>query len=230
MEIYHTKYQVPCDNLKTEDDHIKLLFNELDEKVRRIFDKRKNEIVHVFGYRKIPVNASYELKENNVLQKTSIKKYLSPNQKAFIGAAVGASAGVTLDLTLLGGGLGAPTVLGTLIGAGVGYLKDFDPVNIIKGVSKTGRMYTVDKLKPELGFIIINCFRELITLLYNKSAADREPIKINYDYDKKTTYKFVHIMNKVIKESKTDLYSDDVKTELRRIIQDQLIQDNKMVN
>ncbi len=230
LEVYHSKYQVPCDNLKTEADHIKLLFNELEEKVRRIFDKRKNEIVNLFGYRKIPVNASYELKENNVLQKTSIKKYLSPNQKALIGAVVGASAGATVDVTLLGGGLGAPTVLGTIIGAGVGYLKDFDPVNIIKGVSKTGRMYKVDKLKPELGFIIINCFRELITLLYNKSAADREPIKINYDYDKKTTYKFVHIMNKVIKESNLDLYSDNVKTELRRVVQDQLVQDNKMVN
>ncbi|MEX2640722.1 MAG: DUF3482 domain-containing protein [Balneolales bacterium] len=225
LETYKQTFSTPTDHLHTQDEYTEKLFNQVRSHVRSVLDKSQKEIVSHYGFSAQRVEMDFDLNENDVMDEVAMRKYISLWQKALISGAVGAGAGAAVDVAAGGLTFGVFTVLGGLTGAGGAYLGNrFDPMELIKDIRRKGNEYEVERLHPELGYLIINRLRELALKLQNKTAANRETITIEYNFDKTDTIRLTKTLKEVIRQRR-GFFKESTKEELGRILYKQLKDD-----
>lgn len=227
LEAYRGSFTTSGDGLNTREEYEEILFGKVREHVRNILDSSQKEIVRHYGFKEQHVQMDFDLNESDVMDEVVMRKYISPWQRSIIAGAAGAGAGAAIDVAAGGMTFGVFTAIGGAAGAGGAYLSNkFDPMELLKNVKREGNQYVVEKLHPELGYLIINRLRELAAKIQNKTAANQETITIAYNFDKLATIRLTNLIKDVIRQSKS-YYKEQTRQELGDLILRQLREDQK---
>ncbi|MEX0772342.1 MAG: DUF3482 domain-containing protein [Balneolales bacterium] len=227
LEAYKGSFSTSADDLHTKGEYTGILFDKVRDYVRSILENSQMEIVRHYGFKTQHVQMDFDLNESDVMDEVVMRKYITPWQRSFIAGITGAGAGAAVDVATGGLTFGVFTALGGAAGAGGGYLSNrFDPMELLKEVSRKDNRYVVERLHPELGYLIINRLRELASKVQNKTAANQETIIIKYNFDKMTTIKLTRLLREVIKQGR-NFYKEETKQELENIIFNQLQEDQR---
>ncbi|MEX1122664.1 MAG: DUF3482 domain-containing protein, partial [Balneolales bacterium] len=227
LEAYRKSFSTPTDDLHTKEEYTRILFENVRDYIGGILDESQREIVRHYGFKEQHVQMDFDLNESDVMDEVVMRKYITPWQRGLIGSLTGAGAGAALDVAAGGLTFGVFAALGGAAGAGSAYLSNkFDPMDLLKDVKRKNNRYEVERLHPELGYLIINRLRELASKIRNKTAANQDTITIEYNFDKMTTMKLTRVLKNVIKQGK-NYYKEEIKQELGDIIYKQLQEDQK---
>ena len=229
LEVYSQDFEVNYNDSKSEEWNKRRLLKSVKSELKNTLSDAQSKIVNLFGFTNLLVNMDFDLSETDVLDEVAIKKYLSPHQRALIGAVIGGAAGGLVDVLLGGGGLGIPTAIGLAGGGAYGYVRNISPIDILDVTEHEGDRYRLKKIHVNLGYLIINRLRELTAKLYNRSAANRKTVTINYDFDKHQTVKLTRVLNKIVKGSQLGTFNAETKRDLNTIIHEKLQDDQKRV-
>ena len=215
INIYTRKYNVNDEERKTDDEMTEILFQEIRKYVSTEIDKSQKKILKLFEFNKIPIDLNFDIDKNNILELAAFKKYLPKSTRAIIYATVGAATGAIIEGFLLGGGLGIPTLLAGAAGWTYGYYSDYNPIDIVVKARGDGSKFEATKLHAELGIIVINRLRELIVKLYNRSAANRNIIEIEFTFGKSLTKKLSKEIENLAKQKSGD---NEIRLKLKNMI------------
>lgn len=227
LEIFDNEFEVNVKSLKDEDDHKKELLKQARDFVIKKMNASQKKINALFGI-DIEIELTENYEDNDLFSETVRKRNLSHHQRGFVWAVGGGAIGALIDTAAGGITFGVFTAILASGGYAAGYYSDLNPqdlLNIKKYMnSERKEKIKVKSLKPEIGFLVINRLRQVVTNLYNRTAANTEKIVINKDLDKKSLLKISTLIFQISK-SKKQRYSESNKKELFDFIHQKLIED-----
>jgi len=230
LEIFDKEFEVNFDPLKDETEHKAELLKQARSFVIKKMNSSQAIINSLFGI-DIEIELTGNYQDNDLFSETVRKRNLSPHERGFIWAIAGGSIGVLVDAASGGLTFGVFTAILGSGGYAAGYFSDFNPedlLNIKKYLnSERKEKIKVKSLNPEIGFLVINRLRQVVTNLHNRTAANTEKIVINKDLDKKSLLQISNLLHQIAK-SKKQRYSESNKKELFEFIYQKLIDDQKV--
>ena len=229
LEIFDNEFEINVDPLQDDDEHKEELLKQARKFVINKMNSSQKKINSLFGI-DIEIELTENYEDNDLFSETVRKRNLSPHQRGFIWAVGGGAIGALIDAAAGGLTFGVFTAILSSGGYATGYFSDFKPqdlLNIKKYInSERKEKIKVKSLNPEIGFLVINRLRQVVSNLHNRTAANTEKIVINKDLDKKSLLKISKLINQISK-SKKQRYSESNKKELFDFIHQKLIEDQK---
>ncbi len=227
LMIYDKKFEVAYDGTRDEGEHREELIGQVREFVRRNLDDAQKEITRRF---ELSVNVAFEqeIADNDLFDAMVRKKNLSVHQRAVVNAMVGGGIGAALDAAAGGLTFGVFTATLGLGGGAAAYLKGISPMDLVKigGFNPNEEKIEVESLHAELGILIINRLRQVVAVLYNRTAANTEEVTIRKDLDPTDLLKISRLLGNMA-SSRRHRYSEKHKKELLDFIHDKLKEDQK---
>lgn len=229
LEIFDKEFEVVADPTEDEAYHKALLLKKVRSFVKRKMNASQLNINSLFNI-DVDIEIPDEYADNDLFSKTVRKKSLPPYQRGFIWALAGGAVGALIDVAAGGLTFGVFTAI---LGSGAyaaGYFSDLKPSDLIKinkyvGSEKREKI-RVESLNPEIGLLVINRLRQVVTSLYNRTAANTEKIIINNDLDRKSLFKISTLLAKIAK-SKEQRYMESNKKDLLDFIYHKIQEDQK---
>lgn len=175
------------------------------------------------------IKINHKFDDNDLFDEAVRKEYLSNYNRAIISAIVGAIAGAGADLLFGGLTFGVLTAAGGVTGAAVGYTKKLDMNDLLNFTStkdESKKRFEIKNLKPEIGLLVINRLRQVVSVYYNRTAVNKEEIVIDKDLNKKDLIEITQLISKISKNKK-HRRSEAKKKELLDFIISTLKEDQK---
>ncbi|MFO8028734.1 MAG: DUF3482 domain-containing protein [Cyclonatronaceae bacterium] len=229
LQIFDREFSVRYDGVRDEDEHRDELLQQVRDFVHKTMNDAQREISRRFGLH-IEFTFEQEFADNDLFDTAVRRKNLSVHQRAMINALVGGGIGVAIDAAAGGLTFGVFTAALGVGGGLAAYMKDISPMDLVK----TGRFdpneerFYVDALNPELGLLVINRLRQVVAVLYNRTAANTETVVVRKDLDPSGLRKISSLL-KNIATSRKHHYSEKHKKELLDFIHEALKADRKGV-
>lgn len=230
LEIFDKEFEVYFDPIKDKTEHKTELLKQARSFVIKKMNASQAEINSLFGI-DIEIELSGNYRDNDLFSETVRKRNLSPHQRGFIWAIAGGSLGAIIDAAAGGLTFGVFTAILSSGGYAAGYFSDFNPKNLLNIKkylnSERKEKIKVKSLNPEIGFLVINRLRQIVTNLHNRTAANTEKIVINKDLDEKSLLQISSLLYQIAK-SKKQRYSESNKKKLFEFIFQKLNEDQKI--
>jgi len=228
LRIYNKKFEMPFDDNMDEDEHKKELQENVREYLKKVMDETQSALAKNFDL-DLNIKMNHKLDDNDLFDEAVRREYISNYNRSIISAVVGALAGAGVDLLAAGLAFGIFTAAGGVTGAVVGYTKKLDMYDLLnfsstKGESK--KRYEIKNLKPEIGLLVINRLRQVVSVYYNRTAVNNEEIVIDKDLNKKDLIAITQLISKISKHKK-HRQSEAKKKELLDFIISMLKEDQK---
>lgn len=229
LHIFDQEFSVRYDGIRDEDEHRQELLQQVRDYVHATMNDAQREISRRFGLH-IEFTFEREFANNDLFDEAVRRKNLSVHQRAMINALVGGGIGVAIDTAAGGLTFGVFTAALGVGGGLAAYMKDISPMDLVK----TGRFdpneerFYVDALNPELGILVMNRLRQVVAVLYNRTAANTETVTVRKDLDPSGLRKISSLMKKIA-TSRKYRYSEKHKKELLDFIHETLKADRKGV-
>ncbi|MEX0646718.1 MAG: DUF3482 domain-containing protein [Balneolaceae bacterium] len=229
LRIYDEEFEIRFNGIKDEEEHKRELLSKARRFVTDTMNESQKEITEKFGF-DVHISLNREYRENDLFSETVRKRHVSPAQRGFIGAVAGGSVGALIDAAAGGLTFGVFTAIAGTGGYAAGYYSDFKPEDLIniKTYMNSDRkeVIQIKSLNIEIGFLIINRLRQVVSSLYNRTAANTEDIIIDKDLDNKSLLTISKLLAQ-ISASKKERYSESRKKELLDFIHEKLVDDQR---
>jgi predicted GTPase len=229
LEIFDKEFEVNVDPLKDKSEHEEELLKQARSFVIKKMNSSQTKINSLFGI-DIEIILPENYQDNDLFSESVRKRNLSPHQRGFAWALAGGTIGALIDGAAGGLTFGVFTAILGSGGYAAGYFSDLNPADLLNLKkyfnSERKEKIKVKSMNPELGFLVINRLRQVVTNLYNRTAANTEKVTIDKDLDKKSLFKISNLLAKLAK-SKKQRYSESNKKELFDFIYLKLNEDQK---
>jgi len=225
LQVFDEEFEVAYDGTRDEGEHREELLSKARTFVHQNLDAAQRDITRRFGL-SVDVEFAQEIRDNDLFDTTVRRKNLSVHQRALVNALVGGGIGAALDTAAGGLTFGIFTATLGLGGGAAAYVRDISPMDLVKigGFDPNEEKVRVEALHAELGFLIINRLRQVVAVLYNRTAANTEKVTIKKDLDLASLYKAGSLLKKMA-SSRRYRYSEKHKMELLDFIHDKLKED-----
>ncbi len=225
LQIYDREFSVRYDGIRDDEEHRADLVSKVREFVHKTMNDAQREITHRFGL-KIEVEFDRKFEDNDLFDTTVRRKNLSLHQRAMINALVGGGIGAAIDVAAGGLTFGIFTAALGVGGGLAAYLKEISPMDLLKigGYDPDEEQIHVEALNAELGLLAINRLRQVVAVLYNRTAANTETVVIRKDLDPADLHKIGSLLKKIA-TSRKHRYSEKHKKDLLDFIHGTLKKD-----
>ncbi len=229
IQIFDKEFSVAYDVARDEQEHREELLAQVRKFVQSSLDAAQKDITRRFGL-SVTVDFSQEIRDNDLFDTTIRKKNLSVHQRAMVNTLVGGGIGAAIDTAAGGLTFGVFTAALGLGGGAAAYVKDISPMDLVKigGFDPNEEKVRVESLHAELGLLIINRLRQVVAVLYNRTAANTENVTISKDLDPAGLLKLSRLLRKIA-SSRRHRYSEKHKKELLDLIHEKLREDRENV-
>lgn len=227
LKIFDQEFSVRYDGLRDEQEHRMDLVSQVRNVVRSVMNDAQREIIRRFE-QKADIVFEQDFSDNDLFDTAVRKKILSVHQRAMINALIGGGIGAAIDVAAGGLTFGIFTAA---LGAGGGlaaYIKDVSPLDLVKigGLGPDQEQIHVESLNPELGLLVINRLRQVVAVLYNRTAANTESVTIRKDLNPASLHHIGSLLKKIA-VSRNYRYSGHSKDNLLKFIREALENDSK---
>ncbi len=229
IRVYDREFEVPFDAARDEGEHREELLAQVRQFVRSCLDEAQKDITRRFGL-SVDVAFEQEIADNDLFDATVRRKNLSVHQRAMVNAIVGGGIGAALDTAAGGLTFGIFTASLGLGGGALAYLKDISPMDLVTfgGFDSSKEKVRVEALHAELGMLIINRLRQVVAVLYNRTAANTEQVTIRKDLDPTELVRMSRLLGNMASSSRYR-FSEKHKIELFELIHEKLREDRENV-
>ncbi len=227
LQIFDREFSIRYDGTRDEAEQRAELMSQVRVFVHKTMNDAQREIIRRFGLQ-IDVAFDREFADNDLFDTTVRRKNLSVHQRAMINAIVGGGIGAVIDVAAGGLTFGVFTAALGVGGGIAAYMRDLSPMDLVKigGFDPDEEQMSVDSLNPELGLLVINRLRQVVAVLYNRTAANTENVIIRKDLDPAGLHKIGSLLKKIA-SSRKHRYSEKYKKELLDFIYQVLKKDRK---
>ncbi len=225
LQIYDQDFSIRYDGIRDENEQKAELVSHVRDFVHKTMNDAQRQVTRRFGLT-IDFAFEQEFGENDLFSTTVRRKNLSVHQRAMINAIVGGGIGAVMDAAAGGLTFGVFTAALGVAGGLAAYLKDISPMDLVKigGFDPNEEKIRVESLNAELGLLIMNRLRQVVAVLYNRTAANTESVTIRKDLDPAGLAKIGGLLKKIA-SSQTHRYSEKNKKELLHFIHEKLKED-----